>query len=353
MLRRIFLLLVIMLAIGPVPPVHQRFPVPDSSMAVAVRPVAGVTPGMRIAAARVGEAWHLVSADHRFGGFSAMVLAGERRFQLFTDRGDVWDFDLSPGGALANMVHSPLLPTYPGGPTSGADVESAYRDPASGRIWLGIEGRNQIWRLEPDLSVSARRRRSLIEEWPGNSGPEAMTRLADRRVMVLSEGADDDPRGLEAVMFRGDPTRRRTRAFRFFYDPGDMGRPTSAAALPDGRALILHRTVRPGGVLGTVGVPLAGGPPFHSVLAIADPRGIGPNDVLRGRALVVLDSPELAENWEAMATVPRPDGGVSVWLASDDNFTAWQRSLLIRLDFDAAALAARAPDGAPDGKGRP
>src|SRR3546814_6810451 len=68
-----------------------------------------------------------------------------------------------------------------------------------------------------------------------------MVRLADGRTIVLSEGADDDPRGREALLYVGDPAEPGPEPIRFLYDSDGRGPVSDAAPLPDGRILLVHR----------------------------------------------------------------------------------------------------------------
>ena len=99
----------------------------------------------------------------------------------------------------------------------------------------------EIWRLDPDLSKIESRRKLPEPRWPKNSGPEAMVRLADGRTIVFSENADDDSRGREGLIYAGDPAVPGPAPLRFFYDSDGRGLVSDAAALPDGRILLVHR----------------------------------------------------------------------------------------------------------------
>jgi hypothetical protein len=113
------------------------------------------------------------------------------------------------------------------------------------------------------------------------------------------------------------------------------------AQLPDGRLLMLLRDTA------------WGLPPFTSALAIADPPPADPAErtVWRARLLLDLDAILPRENYEGLAIAPQDDGRIAIWLISDDNFSALQRTLLAKLVFDprgrAAMKKARRSPGAP------
>ena len=107
---------------------------------------------------------------------------------------------------------------------------------------------------------------------------------------------------------------------RFRYAPPAGYRPVDAAALPDGRVLVLHRRV-------TIGLPYG----FEAKISVADPREIAAGEDWRGREIATLDSPLPVDNVEGIAVAPQGDGSFVVWLISDDNNAALQRTLLYRL----------------------
>ena len=73
-----------------------------------------------------------------------------------------------------------------------------------------------------------------------------------------------------------------------------------------------------------------------------DAADIGKDAVVRSVAIGQVPAP-LADNYEG-AAVMRRDGRTFVWLVADDNFNAWQRSLLVEfelVDLPGSKKAAR------------
>ena len=328
-MRRLFFALLIFILIGPVPGTVMRFPVTDLTEAAAARPLI-FTPSDR-GTLRFVRGWHLISPHSRFGGFSALARTGPGRFQLIGDNGYVTRLTLDPRGAVSSVCIQPL-PTPDGRPARKAmiDAEAMFVDPASGKSWIALEGINQIWRLNADLSAIESRRKLPEPRWPANRGPEAMARLADGRTVVFSEDADDDPRGREALIYTGDPAAPGPAPIRFFYDSRGKGLVSDAAPLPDGRILLVHRR-------------LGFDPVFTTIIAIVDPADIAKDAVVHSRTIGRVPRP-LAENYEG-AAVSVEDGRTWLWLVADDNFNVWQRSLL--LQFELVDLP---PTRAPDSK---
>lgn len=323
-MRRIALALLIYLLLGPPLASHLPRPPLNNSQLVTALAVPDIGLPMRIGALTLTEAWEISGSNSRFGGFSGMMLTGPRRFAMVGDTGRMLRLTVSRGGKLsgASMVE---LPPLRAALTSKkfSDAEAAVNDPVTGTSWVALEGIAQIWRFDAAGKRTGRLRNPIMFRWPANGGAESLARLPDGRFLAMSERRVKD--GMhEGVLFNGDPVRPGTPYLRFFYDSRALGAVTDAAALPDGRILILHRK------LGLI-------PVFTSSIAIADPRGLRADDVLRARPLATISDRRLTENFEGLA-IETGEDGLALWLVSDDNINEWQRSRLLRFRIDAAAL---------------
>jgi len=307
----------------------MRFPDIGVEERVAARPI--LFAPEKAGTMRFVRGWRLVSPHGRFGGFSALARTGPGQFLLVGDNGYATRLTLDSRGAVS-AVDILALPTVDGLPArkAMADTEAMFVDPDSGKAWVALEGANQIWRLDRALSKIESRRKLPDPRWPSNRGPEAMARLADGRTVVFSEDADDDPRGREALIFGGDLAAPGPAPIRFFYDSRGKGLVSDAAALPDGRILLVHRR-------------LGFDPVFTTIVAIVDPADIRKNAVVRSRTIGRVPAP-LAENYEG-AAVTVEQGRTWLWLVADNNFNRWQRSLL--LQFELVDLP---PKKSPDSK---
>lgn len=328
-MRRLLFVALIFLAVGPVPGTFMRFPEDDLTQAASARPL--VFPPATSGTMRFVRGWHLISPHNRFGGFSALAHTGPGRFLLIGDNGYSTQLSLDSRGAVSS-VRIRALPTIDGRPArkETADTEAMFVDAASGRIWVALEVVNQVWRLDASLSQIESRRKLPEPRWPKNSGPEAMTRLADGRTIIFSEDANDDPRGREALIYTGDPAAPGPAPIRFFYDSRGKGLVSDAAALPDGRILLVHRR-------------LGFDPVFTTIIAIVDPADIKRGAVVRSRTIGRVPA-ALAENYEG-AAISVEQGRIWLWLVADNNFNVWQRSLL--LQFELVDLP---PKAGPDSK---
>ena len=316
-MRRLLFAALIFIAVGPVPGTVMRFAETDWTESAAARPL--VFAPEASGAMRFVRGWHLISPHSRFGGFSALAWMGPDRLQLIGDNGYWTRLTLDAHGVASN-VRIRALPTPDGRPPrkTMADTEAMFIDRTTGKSWVALEGVNQIWRLNADLSKIESRRKLPDPRWPSNRGPEAMARLADGRTVVFSEDADDDPRGREALIYAGDPATPGKAPIRFLYDSAGRGLVSDAAALPDGRILLVHRR-------------LGFEPVFTTIVAIVDPADIKKDAVVRSRTIGRVPVP-LAENFEG-AAISVEQGRTYLWLVADDNFNVWQRSLLLQFEL--------------------
>jgi len=224
-------------------------------------------------------------------------------------------------------VHFADLP----GPGTGAikrhrDSESMTWDPRTGRVWVGFENSNAIWRYDATLARAERHvRPAAMADWSIAGGAEAMVRLRSGQFLVISETAR--PRGVPdariVLRFAGDPTET-LRPERLAYIPPANYDPTDMAELPDGRLLVLNRRLSLSGL-------------FTAKLVLLDLRGARPGVAVRGVELASFERPVQHDNFEALA-ITREGADTIVWIASDDNGEIWEQSLLLkfRLNFGQA-----------------
>lgn len=270
--------------------------------------------------------WRLTSEQESFGGFSALTVMEGGGLRLFSDNGTVLELPLPTEGN--RRLRRPLRRI--GEDTarkSGRDIEAATN--WGRQTWLALENRNAILRLGPELQIERSTAPRSLADWPANGGPEAMTRLADGRFLVLREGrpvfGDTDP--IQAVLFAADPTTDAP-ARQITITGADGYHPVDAATAPDGRVLVLLRRLG-------FGWPIE----FRSRIAWLDPRDLEDGKA-RLSAPIALERLLPQDNYEGIAV--RADGERwDVWVVSDDNDSFFQASWLARLSLDPAALLGR------------
>ncbi|HET9427212.1 MAG TPA: esterase-like activity of phytase family protein [Allosphingosinicella sp.] len=322
-LRILFLLgAFVILATVVAPPPRRPALGPGESALMAI-PVSldAANPGRRRAGAlHFRRGWQLTSHDPRFGGLSAIHVANDEVIAL-TDSGVVMSFDYPGSSADRRVRFTPLA-----GPGRAVrrnrDTESlALR---GNHAWVGFERHNMVWRYRTDdWTAEAAARPAAIRRWRRNSGAETLVALADGRFLAIAEGRDG-ARFSEVVLFAGDPAEAETAAVTLRYRRLEGFLPTDAAVLPDGRLLVLNRSIS-----------LFGG--MAAKLAIVDLASLQPGTVLEGQEISALTPPLTVDNMEALS-IAREDGRILVRIASDDNYLALQRTLLLEFELDERAL---------------
>lgn len=266
-------------------------------------------------------AWELHASNRDFGSYSALGRLADGRLLAVSDKNGALMFDV-PGSHYPQRAYiRPLWGVDTRVVRLESDCEALALDPATGDIWTAYEGNEAYWVFSPDFKKRRRVAAPILGEWPGNSGPEAMTRLEDGRFVVILEASTSPfTRTLHpALLYPADP-QPNEQPLRFTVAMPTGFRPTEVAALADGRLLVLGRKVT-----------LIG---FRSMIAIADPQTIRAGTVMPVREIARIGDRRLRDNYEAMTTRTNPDGSVTIWLMSDNNISAWlQRSLLLELHW--------------------
>lgn len=276
---------------------------------------------VRAGALRFLSGWELTSRDQRFGGLSSMVAAGGRLVAV-SDAGGLFTIGFV-GGVPVGMVRG-LLPDGPGDGRrkSDRDAESLTRDAATGRVWIGFEGYNAVWRYDPAFRrAEAQARPPAMRKWPPNGGSEALVRLADGRFLIFSEkGRGPGEKSTALLIFPDDPTTPGIVPALAGYRAPEGYAVTDVTQLPDGRMLLLHRraTLMEG---------------VSAILSIIDPAAVRPGQVAVAREIARLAPPLTVDNMEALA-VTAEAGRTIVWIASDDNFSPIQRTLLLKFALE-------------------
>lgn len=327
--NRRLLAALLLIAVLPVSFLREAPPRPDYAQRIAVTALPLPPPALarrHLGAFRLEGIWQLTSPNPMFGSYSTLQRLNDGQLLAISDRGYALHF--SPPGEVGQPARMVDLVASTLTAKEARDAESSAYDPATGQLWIGWEGVNAISRLGPDLRQRARKRPEAMHGWDVNSGPEAMARLADGHFLVLAEGFTGWFESLahEALLFPGDPTGPGRPLRLTFSGPADFS-PTDAAQLPDGRVLILmRRAVWP--------LPLR----FAGRIAIADPAAIRAGGTWAAHDVALLSSSLPVDNFEGIVAEPRADGQVTVWLISDDNNAATQRTLLWKMVVDPKAL---------------
>ena len=262
--------------------------------------------------------WALRSNDARFGGVSALHVAGER-VAAVSDAGRVFSFAL-PEGARAIPLN--VTPVTCGTGDRKQDRDSESMAVAGGTAWLGFEGSNSICRYAAaGWRRLAQARPAAMRKWWGNIGAEAMIRLRDGRFLVFSEGRSRGAGTTEVLLFPRDPTVAAKDPVRLRYRPPAGYYITDAAELADGRLLFLNRRF-----------VIWDGVSAKVTLSPRPPR-LDATTILEGAEIADLRPPLTVDNMEGLSVV-REGARTILWLASDDNFNPLQRNLLLKFALE-------------------
>jgi hypothetical protein len=256
----------------------------------------------------------LRSADPRFGGLSGLSPIGPDRLLAVSDRSGLLALRLrlDRGGRLLGIAEASLRP-LPRGDRLTLDAESIARD-RDGSTLVGVEGRHGLLRYRSLAAAPVELELpSELAAAPRNGGLEAVTVLADGRILLLCERCPD-PEGMIRGWI-GQP--RAFSPLRLRAHDGFV--PTDLAALPDGGVLLLERHYTPArgsrARVRRLSKLRAGGPPID------------------GEEILRLERPLAVDNFEGIA-LQRVGARTRFLLVSDDNFDRReQRTLLYQLEL--------------------
>lgn len=279
-------------------------------------PVITLTPALRY----IGG-WTLTSDDKDFGGLSSLAI-DRGGFVAISDIGAIVRFSITPRGTFDKASIGPL----PKGcarnrDKTDRDSESITRDPATGQSWIGFEWRNAICRTGGAMKVAERLAQpAAMRHWPKTGGPETIVRLADGRILVFAETAQDEFALPPLLIFDSDPTLpdAPVRAMRY-QPPEHHFSPTDAAELPDGRLLVINRRFEP---------PIS----FSAILSLVDPITAATPGPVLGKTMARLSRPGVTSNFEGVA-VSREGARNFVWIISDDNYLWITGTYLLKFEL--------------------
>jgi hypothetical protein len=273
------------------------------------------------------SAFQLASKDKRFGGLSGLSVGRDGRLYAVSDQG-YWlsaSMLLGPDDTLKDLVDwriAPILTTTKL-PVSGRlrDAE-ALAQARDGSFLVAFEGLHRISLYSPPpktfestpVSVQIP---SAVAQAPSNGGIEALTTLADGRLLIIAEELEN-PDGSVKVWVLDDG-----QFTELSYLPAKGFRVTDCAALNNGDVLVLERRYVPFGILSARLTRIKAG-------------SFRPGAKLAGKELLKLEQPLAVENFDGIA-VQQTSNGTMIFTVSDDNYSSFQQTLLLQFllpDFD-------------------
>ena len=331
-------------ACAPTPRVDHGW----APLEITLHPMAPTEDGLgaRFGALTFRGGYWIVGEDRNFGGWSSLKIAPDGRLVAISDAG-LWfaariltnpktgDFD---GVADMQMAFMRGEDGKPFASKEDGDAEGLAVLP-DGRFAVSFEQRHRIevFDLMKQGSAAASRPGPPVptEGLRPNEGIEALVATPDGDLLAGSEFA---PSGKNSSIFYrlklGAPAGQAVRAAGFAQTTlgnalVDMDR------LPDGDYVALERFYFPG--IGNKTVIRR----YAAAGLDADPPA------LAGPVLASFASPEKIDNFEGIAVQPRAEGGVRLYIISDDNYSRSQKTLLYAFDLDAPVVSAPSTPAPP------
>jgi hypothetical protein len=270
--------------------------------------------GVHLASDRAGD----------FGGWSGIEVLDDGVLLAITDGGEWFEGRLvlddegalvgltDPRGALIRDESAEPFPTKADG-----DAEGLAQLP-DGRFAVSFEQTQsiRIYELNRDGPFGAAVAGPTLAETralPPNAGLEALAAMTDGALLVGAEGGDGPTPLWVAHVGASEPAPVRTR-----YQPRDGYSLTSLDRLPNGDFVAIERFY----------APIIGARARITRFAASALDG----DIVAVDVLAELAPPAPIDNFEGIAAVRLSDGVTRLYIASDDNFSERQRTLLLAFD---------------------
>jgi hypothetical protein len=286
----------------------------------------------RLGALRFRGGLALASDLASFGGFSGLEVLEDGRLVAVSDDGQWLEARIVLGedGALVGVAdaRTALMRDETGEPfpeKEARDAEGLAQLP-DGRFAVSFEQTQTIRiydlnRDGPFGAATAGPRLDEVARLPPNAGLEAIAATAESEVIVGAEGGGGTTPIWRAALDAAEPV-----APRIAYAPRLGFSLTGMDRLPDGGFVALERFYAP--VIG------ARARITRFPESALDARGEALPEV---EELALIAPPAPVDNFEAIAAARAPDGAVRIYVLSDDNFSARQRTLLLAFDLVEAA----------------
>lgn len=308
-------------------PLPSRAAEPPRPVAVTARAIASF--GLFATGTRYGRLDYrggiqLVSPDADFGGLSGFTLdAAGTRFVAVSDKGQWFAGTLIVEGdrplGVGNVVTAPILGAD-GRPLKAQrrqDVEALARTPDGYAI--GIERRHEIWRFKGADPLAARGQQvktgKALAGLNYNEGVEALVAAGVEgrpALIAVAEVDPEDPSFLPGFIVRADG-----KVDGFHIGRTEAFKATDMTLAPDGHLYLLERSYSP---LTGVGMRIRRFP-------LGDvKRGAW----IEGEVMLEIGMSANIDNMEAIASHRNAAGETVLTVVSDDNFSARQRTLLLR-----------------------
>ncbi len=270
--------------------------------------------------------YQLVARDARFGGISGIAVSADgTTLHAISDRGywfsatlqhDTQGRLLGLGGWTMGVLLTPE-----GSPVSGrlTDAEAITRD-RDGSFIVSFEQIHRLWRYPPPPHAFSSPARAVpapadLKAMPANGGLEAITVLPDGRLLAIAEEHENPDKSVNGWLLDKD------RFESLAYMPADGFRATDMASLSNGDLLVVERR-------------FSFDRGFAARIVRISGATLRPGSLLRGEELGRFDPPLAVDNYEGLAVWESKEAGTLLYLISDDNYSLFQRTLLLQFRLE-------------------
>jgi hypothetical protein len=275
----------------------------------------------------------MTSNSRNFGGWSDLVVSPNNRTLTSISDNGAWftaTIERDDEGNLTGLTKGTIGPLrdLKGQPLAGkswADAEGMALMPDGSWI-VSFERNHRIWRY-PTLDGTPQPidMPGNFDKQPGNGGVEALTALADGRIVAISEEYSLRPNALVGWIGKpigpsgGQQGHYLWDMFEYMKVP--YFNPTAIRQLPDGSFVVIERAfdMMRGVRMRLVHFPAA---------------ALKPDAIVDGEELARLASPYTVDNMEGLAVTTGERGETLLWLIADDNFNPLQRNLLMLFELE-------------------
>jgi hypothetical protein len=273
----------------------------------------------------------MTANSRNFGGWSDLVVSPDNRTLTSISDNGAWfsaTIERNGKGDLAGLTRATIGPLRDLKGRPLADKEWADAEGMalmSDGTWLvSFERHHRIWRYPTlDGVPSAINLPPGFERQPNNGGIEALTGLADGRIVAISEEYTLRPN--MAVGWIGTPIKPAASDGRYLWEIFEYRKlpafsPTAIRPLPDGSFVVLERA-------------------FDFVHGVRvrvmrfPASALRPDAVIEAEELARLASPYAVDNLEGVAATTGEHGETLLWMIADDNFNPLQRNLLLLFEL--------------------